>query len=454
MNQLPTAHSAENIGLAPPLLPDVAVPPDVVERMGQISAFFLESYRKCGPVFCFHLGKQKFTVLAGPEANAFMSTEGKNYFRAGEFRAPQNEEFGVEKTLLSLNGEEHAQWRRTQKRGYSRSAMNGRLVELITLIQTMVRRYTPGQSIAVGDFMTALVAQQIGLVVMNYAPGEYVEDVVRFVRISISETVAQMPRRLLDGEVYRQAKARSLELADKVLEAHRAAPVSGNEPDVIDDILAALAEGKIRMSEQELRIAVLTPYVGGLDTTANTCAFMLYALLKHPDILARVLVEVDAAFASGLPTLGDLKNMKVLHYAALETLRLYPVSPAIQGVVTEGFDFAGYHIESGANLIVASTVPHFLPELYRDPERFDIERYRDPRNEHLSAGAFSPYGLGEHICLGAGQAEAIIMLTLATLLHAARFELDPVDYRLKIRIVPTPAPDERFHVRLLEHRGV
>ena len=38
---------------------------------------------------------------------------------------------------------------------------------------------------------------------------------------------------------------------------------------------------------------MLGPFVAGMDTVANTLAFMLYALLEHPDALERV--RQDAA---------------------------------------------------------------------------------------------------------------------------------------------------------------
>ena len=36
------------------------------------------------------------------------------------------------------------------------------------------------------------------------------------------------------------------------------------------------------LPETDLMPAVLGPFIAGLDTVGSTCAFMLYALLKHP----------------------------------------------------------------------------------------------------------------------------------------------------------------------------
>jgi cytochrome P450 len=55
--------------------------------------------------------------------------------------------------------------------------------------------------------------------------------------------------------------------------------------------------------------------------------------------------------------------------------------------------------------------------------------------------------MGTHTCLGAGLAEAQIMLTVATMLHSDQFEMDPPGYELKIRPLPTNAPANNFRLR-------
>jgi len=173
----------------------------------------------------------------------------------------------------------------------------------------------------------------------------------------------------------------------------------------------------------------------------------------NPAVLERVRAEADALFADGVPTPDRLRKVDVLHRALLETMRRYPIAPAVQRTVVKPFEFGGYRVEAGQRIFIGTTVAHFNPELHPDPYRFDIDRYLPPRNEHRTPGAFAPFSLGAHTCLGAGLAEIQIMLTLATLLHYGRFEIDPPDYKLKIRAAPTPAPNNRFQLRLIEKRA-
>jgi cytochrome P450 len=396
---------------------------------------------------------QEFTVIAGPEANLFMSLEGKNHISAREFRKDQNDELGVEDTIVSVNGKQHSDLRKLHGRGYSRSSLNGRYPELIGIVQNIAREWLSDERILVTSVMPRIIAEQLGAGVLNYPIGDYLDDVLIFVRTLVVETLAKTrPRSVMYSPPYRRAKQRSLELADKVIAAHRVRPIDGREPDLVDDLLSALAANKELMSEQELRVAVLGGYIGGLDTVSYTCCYMLYALLKHPEVLAQVTAEVDAAFASGAPTPSSLEKMEALHHAAMETLRMYPVAAAVQGTVSRPFEFAGYRVEQGQNLIVGTTVCHYLPEFFREPNNFDIHRFSKGRGEHRQAGAFAPYGLGEHICLGASMAELLIMLTMATLLRTVRLELDPLDYQLKVQFTPTLIPRD-FYVRVVEQRS-
>src|SRR5258708_13264376 len=160
--------------------------------------------------------------------------------------------------------------------------------------------------------------------------------------------------------------------------------------------------------------AALGPFLAGLDTVANTCSFMIYALLDNPAVLKRVLDEVDAVFVQGPLTWDLLKNMTAFHAPPMETLPRYPVAGGHMAKVAKPLTIAGYRLEPGDDIYVAMTVPHILPELYPDPEQFDIDRFHAPRNEHRQRGAYAPFGLGDHTCLGAGIAEIQLKVTIAT----------------------------------------
>lgn len=140
----------------------------------------------------------------------------------------------------------------------------------------------------------------------------------------------------------------------------------------------------------------------------------------------------------------------MLHGAAMETLRMYQTTSAWDGVARETFAFEGYRVEKGAQVFGATTVSHFLPHVFPDPETFDIDRYNEPRNEHRQHGAFAAFGIGDHSCIGAGIAEVQLAVIFATIIRDYRWELDPSHSHLPIVSALTPAPNDAFAVTIRE----
>ena len=129
------------------------------------------------------------------------------------------------------------------------------------------------------------------------------------------------------------------------MESHRPERREGQPPDFIDVLLEANRSDPQLLAETDLLVNVLAPYLVGMDTAASVCAFMLYSLLKHPDILERVREEVDEMYEEhGAPTPAGMRKLDVTHRVALETLRMYPVVPALTRTVSNSFEFEGYRV--------------------------------------------------------------------------------------------------------------
>ena len=169
--------------------------------------------------------------------------------------------------------------------------------------------------------------------------------------------------------------------------------------------------------------------------------------------MARLQSEADRLCADGTPTRGGLRGLDVTHRAAMETMRMYPVAPFLIRTVTNSFEFAGYRIPAGENVMIATMVPHYLPECFPEPDRFDIDRYTPERAEHRQPEVYAPFGFGAHRCLGSGFAEVQIAVTMTTILHEVELELVPADYTLKTTQIPFPSPNKSFKVRVVRRRS-
>ena len=410
-----------------PLAPGLPLLGNALSLAGDIRGFLHQQYEDLGPVFRVKAPGYEATVLAGLDANLFMMRHAE-CFRSKEVWEEQDAIYGASRSVLSMDGPEHLRFRKALRRGYGRATLDTRMAEVVALSEPEL---TPGVFEA-HYFMQRLVTKQLGLLTAHIDATDYLDDMIRFVRMTIAKVTGQRPGFTLLSPGYKRSKTRAFELGTKLIKLHS----DGEHDDLIGDILQLHRDDPEFLPEDDMLIAVLGPFIAGLDTAASTLAFVLYNLYVHPEVLEQVQAEADGFFAGELDS-SRLKEMTTTYKLVLETLRMYPISPALSRVANQTIEFGGYTIPEGEALIVATTVPHYLPEHFPDPHTFDLERYAEPRNEHRQTGAFVPFGLGAHTCLGMGLAEALMLLNVATLTHFADLSF-PDDYQLSIDPVPTP----------------
>ncbi len=420
--------------------------------------FFVDCYRKYGPVFRVNILGHEYTAIAGTEAATFMGTrEGRDSLRSKEFWEGLVKEYGATRSLTGEDGESHKALRDVMRRGYSKDSVKGRYNELVAITDRAFERdWKTGEMVPVVQAMQYMVVDQLGTILTGSAPLEYVTDIRTTILHILNVLVTrQRPQFLLKRPVYKKAKARVFELGEKMIRDAKAryGKIAPEERNLIDDVMAAHMESPDVMPADDLVLTLTGPYVAGLDTVANTTAAIVYCVLKYPEVKARILPEVDALFADGeIDEESLMKRIPSLQGAIMEAMRLYPIAVAQMRTANKDFVFQGHQIREGELLYVATSVPHFMHEYFPDPVKFDIDRYAKPRAEHLQSGAYSPYGRGPHTCLGKSLAEVQIALSMARLFYKLDLALEPADYVLKTKTAPTPGPAMSFKVRVKGYR--
>jgi len=425
-------------------------------RVTQEEQPLVSLYHTYGPVFQLpRSGQAPQIILAGPEINVFMARHEDEFFTTGE----QWEQFDA---MISQpprggmtearDGEANRRRRAQSSRQWSRARLLDQIPHMVEITMESTQDWQPGSRIAVHAGMRRLVAEQLGRLLLGVSPGEYLDDFVTYLNTTIVNTlkVGDKSDDRFDSPAYQRAAERVNEFGRLAYEAHLQHPQPNGTPDMIDDAMLETAQYPESYRRAILEHVALGPMLAGIDTVANSLSFMLYALLAHPDARRRVQAGVDAAWSQGMPSWEQLKQMPDLHGAMMETLRRYPVAGGHRARVARPLTLGGYRLEPGQDVEVAMTVPHFLEELYPNPLQFDLDRFRPPRNEHRKPGAYAPFGLGDHTCLGAGIAEVQLTVTMATLLSKYTLQLDPPDYQLAIEHHPTPVPGNQFQVQVVE----
>ena len=350
--------------------------------------FLLKQYRALGPIFRVGALNRRFIVLAGPEANRFLASNDA-HFRTRELWHGFDTELGAMQQIMSMGGVEHARMRKHQAPVYSRKLVENRMADAIDIARRDIARWPDDTPIPVQYVCQRIVLEQLGRLAAGTSPGTYLDDVIVYFDTLLAVHFAgSLPRLALHRPRVRRARRRVQELFRRIVADHEPERRRDRAPDYIDDVLALHRADPRFMPETDLPVTVLGPFLVGLETAATICACMLYALLKHPDVLGRMTAEVDALFARGVPALRDLRELDVTHRVAMETMRRWPLGPAVPRLVANSFEFQGYTVPAGERVLVAFTLPHRMAEYFPDPDRFDIDRYTDERAEHRQPGVY------------------------------------------------------------------
>lgn len=453
----PTAQApispASSPGLTrPPLVKGLPFVGNILPLMRDPMVFFRSQFQRMGPVYQVGVLNQKFTVLAGPSAVELMASNDGSLSN-WEVWEGVAQDFGSEKNLGMMEGEEHSFNRKVMRQGFSKNTINDNIAYTVDITRKALDRLTVGESFAVMPFMRRLVSEQIGLLTIGRAPDDYLDDFIEYWQTIVQVKVAMgWPEKRLKSPAYIKARRRVEEMARQILAEHRASGLETREGTFADDLIKAADENPHMMSEPDLLFNLLTPYVAGLDTVANTCGFMMVEILRNPALQQRLQAEVMTAFADGLPTPDKLRKMPVMHAAAMETMRMYPITGILNRYASRDFSFQGYQINKGERLTMAIGVQNHIDQYFRQPDTFDIDRFMEPRNEHKQKNALAPYGAGSHTCLGAGMAEVELALTVATLLHDTKMALTEPIKRIKPVFDPSLSLGNNFRLKLVERR--
>ncbi|WVZ18778.1 hypothetical protein V8G54_006100 [Vigna mungo] len=185
------------------------------------------------------------------------------------------------------------------------------------------------------------------------------------------------------------------------------------------DVLLGLEEQDEKFDGHDpdttIKATCLALILAGSDTTTGTLVWALSLLLNNPEILKKVIHEIDIEVGSErMVEMSDLKKLKYLHAIIKETLRLYPAAPlSVPHESMENCTVGGYHRD---------------PSLYANPLEFCPERFLtthkevDMKGQHFE---LIPFGAGRRMCPGISFSLQVMQLTLATLLHG--FDIATID---------------------------
>lgn len=202
--------------------------------------------------------------------------------------------------------------------------------------------------------------------------------------LRLSETVAQADAGAVAA--YAAVKAEMRPYVQAILEERRAHPA--------DDLLTRLVQAEVdgeRLTAQEIAGFLELLIVAGQETSSNLIASAMLCLAEHPGERERL---------ASSPALLPSAIEEVLRYRS-------PVQWLFRATLGD-VELRGQTIPAGALVIPVVGAANRDPQVFAEPERFDIARSPNP---HLA------FGHGIHFCIGAPLARLEARIAIPDLLR-------------------------------------
>ncbi|MFC9791329.1 cytochrome P450 [Streptomyces sp. NPDC127584] len=269
--------------------------------------------------------------------------------------------------MLNMDPPEHTRVRQIVQRGFTPRAIRNLETALRDRAHAIVAEARNGADPdGTFDFVTR-VAVELPLQAIAELIGVPQEDRSRIFDWSNKMVAYDDPEYAITEEIGAEAAMELIGYAMNMAAARKKCPAA----DIVSQLVAAEGEGNL--SSDEFGFFVLLLAVAGNETTRNAISHGMHAFLTHPDQWELFKRERPAT-------------------AAEEIVRWATPVVSFQRTATQDTELGGRRIAKGDRVGLFYSSANNDPEVFTEPERFDITR--DP-NPHLGFG-----GGGPHFCLG------------------------------------------------------
>ncbi len=419
---------------------------------GDLQAYLDGLYKRHGPICGLRAPGRRLVVMGGKEVIEFLLQHSQTHIRSNRPFTDFCDAMEIDRSIIAMDGQDHIKLRRRTWAGYARMNVGDNLPQITDIARRAALSWPVGQPFSVYPAMQAIAIPQLGAVATGLAPTEYIGDLTYWFDSLVIAMRGDRPKFMREYRL-RKVRPRIRELLGRALDLHDPRRRQGCPRDLIDEFLALHRRDPQFLPEIDLIASVIAPYIQALDPVAGTLGFALLRLLAEPRHAEMLQREADDAFAAGLADAGEIRGLEMTYAFLAEIMRCHTVSPVLLRTACNSFEFKGHWVPAGTELWMAPAVVHNDPDYYPNPERFEPERHLPPRLESQRKGAFVPFGIGPHSCLGDALSRDQTAVTLATLLHCAEFERHPAgDKRLRLTSYPSLRPHPKCRVRLIRHR--
>ncbi|KAF7315570.1 hypothetical protein MIND_00072300 [Mycena indigotica] len=412
---------------------------------GNRARFLKEQHDRYGNVI--RIGPNEVSIV---NADAIRSILGTGGLQKGSYYEPFSDATLPSKSILNLKGELHDNRRRIWNRGMSSESLRGyesilaiRLRQLLDRLDEIAK--TPQAELDINEWISYLTFDFMGDMAFGggfnmLLDGGDKDGMWGVIRLGVKATsilahvhwivptfnmipglneTTERLRRFGSDNARRRVKSGPKEIRDLW---YHLMDEDGHE--------------RVKPTLPEVLVDGVFTVVAGSDASSVALSAFIWCMLTHPDIYARVQIEVDSVYSDPQTVFDSEKHgeLKLLTACFHESLRLYP--PVGSGgprqvPIGESRFIAGQHIPEHTQIFLPPYAIHRSPKHYFPaPDEFDPERWLrvssetdgDPSKEILNHNTFLAFSYGAANCAAKHLAWRELIMVASALFRRYNFE--------------------------------
>ncbi|WP_343602083.1 cytochrome P450 [Mycobacterium sp.] len=384
---------------------------------------------ECGDVGAFRLAGKQVVLLSGAHANEF-------FFRAGDDELDQAQAYPFMTPIFGEGVVFDASPERRKEMLHNSALrgehMKGHAVTIEREVRRMTENWSDTGEIDLLDFFAELTIYTSTACLIGAKFRDQLD--ARFAHLYHELERGTDPLCYVDPylpiESFRRrdaARKGLVALVQEIMNQRAAHPPADKADRDMLDVLVSIddGDGTPRFSADEVTGMFISLMFAGHHTSSGTASWTLIELLRHPQVHAAVIDELDGLYADGQSvSFHALRQIPQLENVLKETLRLHPPLIILMRVAKGAFEVCGYPIHEGDFVAASPAISNRIPEDFPDPDDFVPQRYVESRQEDLvNRWTWIPFGAGRHRCVGAAFATMQIKAIFSVLLREYEFEM-------------------------------
>ncbi|MDD2725591.1 MAG: cytochrome P450 [Methylovulum sp.] len=178
-------------------------------------------------------------------------------------------------------------------------------------------------------------------------------------------------------------------------------------------------------SREQIRHELLTFFLAGYETTANTLAWAWYLIAQCPEVEQRLHQELDSVLVNGTATIEDVPKLAYTRAIIEETLRLYPPFPMLSREAKANDKFQNHTIPAGSLMLIVPWLLHRHKHYWENPDHFIPERFLESSPVKPTPYTYLPFSFGARECVAKHLGTVQTTLCLAVLAQHNRLQTRP-----------------------------